>query len=48
MNRIGANKMTKEYPLKEGMIIYVIMDSYRGKKVEPCKVRKSMNPYHDE
>ncbi|MEI3892249.1 MULTISPECIES: hypothetical protein [unclassified Bacillus (in: firmicutes)] len=40
--------MTKEYPLKEGMIIYVIMDSYRGKKVEPCKVRKLTNPYHDE
>ncbi|MFJ8528666.1 hypothetical protein [Bacillus sp. NPDC094106] len=35
--------MTKEYQLKEGMIIYVIMDSYRGKKVEPCKVRKSPN-----
>lgn len=35
--------MTKEYQLKEGMIIYAIMDSYRGKKVEPCKVRKSPN-----
>lgn len=35
--------MTKEYQIKEGMIIYAIIPSCRGEKVEPCKVRKSLN-----